>query len=172
MMNYGENKNNSSSDLLGAYWDLCNGGGSNCVTVSVFFMKKFTTITDPSDNLWGNGYEIVDNLKSSNSPATYGTDPQVYGIFQTTPNHTAVILGHHDGQWIVGHASCKNSGVGKGNGGDGDLSDGHRGDGSGFIAIETSDNPEDWQWVNAGYEFAYPDSVDTAKIEEYLQNGV
>jgi hypothetical protein len=177
MMNYGANNGNSTSDTLGAYWDLCNGSGSNCVSFSVFFMKKFTGISTPSDNMWGNGVEIVSNLKKRDAEATYGSSPKVFSVLSTPSSssfgHTAVVLGHHDGKWVVGHASCSYSGAGKGNGGNGELNGAgdSKGGGSGFIAIENTDDPTKWQWVQAGVEFAYPKSVDTEKIKKYLDNG-
>ena len=171
MMNYGENKNNSSKEAVGdSMWNMCNGGGSNCVTFSAFFMVKFAGI--PASGRWGDGQQVVDNLKARGSvDATFGTEPRVYAIISTPKQHTAVVLGHHDGKWILGHASCSYNGKGKGNGGNGDINNG-KGGGSGFIAIEDSDDPVDWQWVNSGYSFAYPDNVDTTKIAEYLTNGV
>ncbi len=177
MMNYGENKNDSSRKTVGdSMWNMCNGGGSNCVTFSAFFMLKFTSIKQ--DGLWGNGNQVVPNLKARSSvDATFGTEPRVYAVLSTPEMHTAVVLGHHDGKWIVGHASCGYQGKGRGNGGSGNLNeDGDMGwgsgGGSGFIAIEESDDPANWQWLNPGYSFAYPTNVDTAKIEEYLKNGV
>jgi len=114
-------------------------------------------------------------LQKRNADATFGTTPQVFSVLSTSAGssagHTAVVLGHHDGKWIVGHASCSYSGRGKGNGGDGDLSGAHKGGGSGFIAIESSDNPADWQWINSNVQFAYPNNVDKGKIERYLVNG-
>ena len=171
MMNYGENKNNSSKEAVGdSMWNMCNGGGSNCVTFSAFFMVKFAGI--PASGRWGDGQQVVDNLKARGSvDATFGTEPRVYAIISTPKQHTAVVLGHHDGKWILGHASCSYNGKGKGNGGNGDINNG-KGGGSGFIAIEDSDDPVDWQWVNSGYSFTYPDDVDTTKIAEYLTNGV
>ncbi|MCR5572165.1 MAG: hypothetical protein K6F57_00095 [Candidatus Saccharibacteria bacterium] len=53
MMHYGANKNDSSRKAVGSLWDFCNGGGSNCVTFSAFFMFKFTNIT--SRGATGNG---------------------------------------------------------------------------------------------------------------------
>ena len=173
MMNYGENKDDSSKNAVGALWDACNGGGSNCVTFSAFFMFKFTNITQ--NGRTGNGNEVVNVLKNrSDINVDTGHKPQVWAILSTPPQHTAVVLGHHDGKWIVGHASCSYSGKGRGNGGNGELNGegDSKGGGSGFIAIEESDDPTEWQWVSAGVEFAYPTEVDVAKIEKYLVDGV
>jgi len=46
------------------------------------------------------------------------------------------------------------------------------GGGSGFYAVEESDDPGQWQWCHPGVRFAYPSEVYVDKIEEYLQNGV
>ncbi len=170
MMNYGENRNNSSANAVGVLWNFCNGGGSNCVTFSAFFMFKFTNITQ--NGATGNGEEVVGVLKSRKDvDATYGTDPKVFAILSTPPRHTAVVLGHHDGKWIVGHASCSWWGRGKGTGGNGSLAGLNKGIGSGFVALENSDNPAEWQWVNPGVSFAYPSQVYVDKIEEYLVSG-
>lgn len=173
MMNYGENKNDSSKNAVGeGLWTIdCNGGGgSNCVTFSAFFMSKFTTIAN-ANGRWGAGDEVVNKLKERNVEATYGTEPKVYAVLSTEPQHTAVVLGHHDGKWIVGHASCGYTGVGRGNGGSGSLEGDSKGGGAGFIAIEESDDPLQWQWMKNKVEFAYPNSVDTEGIKEYLENG-
>ena len=172
MMNYGANKNDSSAKAVGDLWNFCNGGGSNCVTFSAFFMYKFTNI--PNKGATGNGNEVVDTVVGWNVGATRGTDPKVWAIISTDPIHTAVVLGHHDGKWIIGHASCSYGGRGKGNGGDGHLNSDpdSKGGGSGYIAIEESDDPGQWQWMNPGVRFAYPSEVYVDKIEEYLESGV
>jgi len=171
MMNYGANKNNSSKNVVGNLWNICNGGGSNCVTFSAFFMFKFTNIT--RNGRLGNGNEVVARLKARGDvDATFGTKPRVFAILSTNPKHTAVVLGHHDGKWIIGHASCSYHGRGRGNGGNGNMSGDNKGGGSGFIAIETSDDPSKWQWMKPGVSFAYPSKVYVDKIEEYLKNGI
>lgn len=172
MMHYGENKNGSSEAAVGALWNFCNGGGSNCVTFSAFFMYKFTDI--PNMGPTGNGNEVVDTVVGWNVGATRGTEPQVYAILSTDPIHTAVVLGHHDGKWIIGHASCNYEGRGIGNGGNGLLNGpgDSKGGGSGFVALEESDNPDEWQWMAPGVRFAYPREVYVDKIEEYLNSGV
>ena len=171
MRHYGANKNNSSRDAVGqGLWNMCNGGGSNCVTFSAFFMYKFTNI--PNKGATGNGNEVVDTVVGWNVGATRGTEPRVWAILSTDPIHTAVVLGHHDGKWIVGHASCSYYGIGEGTGGNGILTYDNMGGGSGFYAVEESDDPGQWQWCHPGVRFAYPSEVYVDKIEEYLQNGV
>ena len=170
MMHYGANKNNSSANAVGSLWNFCNGGGSNCVTFSAFFMYKFTNI--PNKGATGNGNQVVDTVVGWNVGATRGTEPQVWAIVSTDPIHTAVVLGHHDGKWIVGHASCKYDGKGEGNGGNGSLDGDNKGGGSGFVALEESDDPAKWQWMAPGVRFAYPSEVYVDKIEEYLESGV
>ncbi|MBQ9017092.1 hypothetical protein IJ103_02510 [Candidatus Saccharibacteria bacterium] len=161
-INYGANKNDSSKNATGeSLWGKCNGGGSNCVTFSAFFVNKFTS----HRNYTGNGASFASNIGVS-----MGTQPQVFSVFQSSGNengHTGVILGYHDGKYIVGHASCARE---KSGAGDGTLG----GSGSAFI-IEETGIPASWSYHGSKYSnfrFAYlADSVDTNKILEYLQNG-
>ena len=165
MRNYGANKNGSSKAATDALWDFCNGGGSNCVTFSAFFLNKFTSTyvgTTP-----GNGYEVVGNLGAKG--VSTGTTPKPFAVFSWSNGgygHTGVILGIQNGEYIVGHASCSNQGRGEGTGGDG-TSDG-RGSGSGFV-LKSSDLHT--ALLGGGTPtFAYP-TVDTNKISQYLQTG-
>lgn len=165
VINYGANRNGSSSNATGALWDYCNGGGSNCVTFSAFFVNKFT----PYTNYSGNG-----SIYATRIGAPTGTVPKVFSVFSSIGNangHTGVILGRHDGVWIVAHASCDRDKRGAGNG---LLS----GDGSAFVVTETRENPNNGGWSYPGggysnYRFAYlKDKVDLNKIMEYLQSGI
>lgn len=166
MMNYGANKNNSSRDAVGdAHWGYCGGGGSNCATFSHFFVNKFTNLTYGD----GDGFEVVDNLARENSSITVERSPRVWSVFSTTPNHTGIILGYHDGEWIVGHASCNRGKAGlrgKGNGGDGTWSG--AGTGSGFV-VKNSDIGKAMV-VSGNPKYAYLD-VDPNAIKSYLENG-
>ena len=165
VMNYGENKDNSSKDAVGgSMWNMCDGGGSNCVTFSAFFMRKFANIPSPPSGLWGNGNNVVKNLKErTDIDIEFGSEPRVFSVLSNTIQHTAVVLGHHDGKWIVGHAGCHSGGIGRGNGE-------KNGGGAAWIFVETSDDPATWQWVGTSASFAYM-NVDISKIEEYLVNG-
>jgi|GEM_PF-5547154 len=164
MMNYGENKSNSSANAMGSsLWGMCNGGGSNCVSFSAFFLNKFTS-TKYAD---GNGKDIVNNL----SGVQKGSTPQVFAVFSVTNSgtlcdgvpcgHTGIILGKEGNDWIVGHASCSSSGKGKG--------DGVSKNGSGFVI--KSSNITTALWAGGTATYAYP-TIDTASISSYLSSGV
>ncbi len=165
MMNYGANKNNSSRDVVGDHWNYCGGGGSNCATFSHFFVSKFTSLTYGG----GDGQEVVDKLAEQNSSITVERSPRVWSVFSTEPQHTGIILGYHDGEWIVGHASCSRGKAGlrgKGNGGDGTWSG--AGTGSGFV-VKNSDIGKALV-VSGNPKYAYLD-VDPNAIKSYLENG-
>ncbi|MBR3055908.1 hypothetical protein IKG64_01145 [Candidatus Saccharibacteria bacterium] len=169
MMNYGANKNGSSAAAVakdGSSWKLsgCNGGGgSNCVTFSAFFINKFTD----SIRGRGNGNRTASGMLNVEGK---GTEPRVWAIFSGGTDshpHTGVILGYHDGEWIVGHASCSGSGSGAGNGGDGTYRG--RGNGAGFVLKSSN-----LCTALLGYcpaNFAYPKNVDVDAIEAYLDTG-
>ena len=165
MMRYGENKNNDSLKAVGsAQWNIgCKGGGgSNCVTFSSFFVNKF------SSSPWGggNGNQVVGNLASHGVPT--GDQPAVYSVLSTNDSsiygHTAVVLGHHGNEWYIGHAGCSYAGSGKGNGT-------YEGGGAGFVFVETSNDPTEWNWLGSWVKFAYLEGVDTNKLQDYINNG-
>jgi len=166
MMNYGANLNNSSVIGLGkdrALWGYCGGGGSNCVTFSAFFINKFT---DSVRGL-GNGDKTVATMTNVEGK---GMEPKVWAVFSGSSGaahpHTGVILGYHDGEWIVGHASCTNGKLGKNRGkGDGTV----EGGGSGFV--RKSSNLMSAMWISHLNGFAYPKNVDVDAIERYLDTG-
>ena len=169
MMNYGENKNNSSSNATTAsLWNIdCNGGGgSNCVTFSAFFLNKFTNTYVGGRP--GDGSNVVANLR--NMGVATGKEPKVWSVFSWSNGgfgHTGVVLGYHDGKWIVGHASCSNPGSGRGDGT-------KEGGGAGFVF--NYESITDATWADAGWssslEFAYlSDQVDVSAIGEYLNSG-
>lgn len=162
MMNYGENKNDSSKESAGATsWNRCNGGGSNCVTFSQFFLNKFAGLSD-----FGlpDGSAVVRHL-GSKGMAT-GSEPRLYATFSWSGGdygHTGIVLGIHGDTIIVGHASCSSSGIGKG--------DGVSRAGSGFIRVGKADSTSTW-YGTVPTEFAYPSDVDVQAIEQYLSTGV
>ena len=169
MMNYGANKNGSSQAAVnkdGTSWKLSGckgGGGSNCVTFSAFFINKFTD----SMRGRGNGNRTASGMSNVEGK---GTEPRVWAIFSggtDSKPHTGVILGYHDGEWIVGHASCSGSGTGAGNGGDGTYAG--RGTGAGFVLKSTNLCTALLGYCPADY--AYPKNVDLAAIEQYLDTG-
>ena len=167
MQNYGENKNNASKIAAGStMWNMCNGGGSNCVTFSVFFMNKFTDAKPCSiGGRCGNGYEILDYTGNIDKSMGNNAEPRVWAVFSYRPIHTGVILGYHNGEWIVGHASCSNNGIGRGNGTS-------RHSGSGYVKKSSN-----WrQAVSLGdmtslVGFGYPKNVDVAAIERFRDIG-
>lgn len=164
MMRYGENLKNDSAKTVGnALWNMCNGGGSNCVTFSAFFLKKFTDTKVPSPT--GNGWQVVSNLGSKSGLQTDIT-PGVFSIFSSKPNHTGVVLGIHGNEYIIGHASCTNRGKGKGDGVSWGL-------GSGFVKVEKGPPSQTHWWgaTNGTLTFAYPQNVDTKAIENYVNYG-
>lgn len=158
MMSYGENKNNSSRDAVPNLWDNCNGGGSNCVTFSAFFMNKFTSMQYGG----GNGNQVVSNVTGK---FTRGTEPQIWAVFSWDSSdgygHTGVILGKDGDEWIVGHASCDSSGIGRG--------DGTQQGGGAGVVVKSSDISVACWGTPSGY--AYPDSVDTDAISTFMETG-
>ena len=166
MINYGANKNNTSFNAVGDdQWYIdCNGnsralreGGSNCVTFSAFYANKFTSMRYGG----GHGYAWVDN---ANGKLKRGTEPRVWAVFSWISGefgHTGVILGKHDGEWIVGHASCSSYGHGAGNG--------EKDVGAGFV-LHSSDLRTALLGVDA-HIYAYPDEVDFDAISEFIETG-
>lgn len=167
VINYGANKDNFTANTLGKdLWEMCNGGGSNCVSFSYFFNKAFTNLpAGPGD---GHGANIVKALAAKG--AKTGTEPKVFSTFSWSGGeqgygHTGIVLGIHGDEYIVGHASCGNQGIGPG--------DGHtfgKYGGSAIIMVGKKDNPKIW-FDKIPTEFAYPDNVDTAKISKFIETG-
>lgn len=102
--------------IAGAGTD-CNGGPlSNCVSFSVFFVRKYTNLKE--SGAAGNGSTVVSHLISLNPTVKNGHSPQPYAIFSTPSGsqmcgdvkcgHTGVILGVDiaAGKVIVGEAAC------------------------------------------------------------------
>ncbi len=166
VMSYGENKNGETERIVGDIWNNCNGGGSNCVTFSKFFMKKFT-----KKKIWagGNGGQVVSRLREAGVPT--GEVPRVGAIFSWRDDdygHTGVVLGIKDGKVIVGHASCSNQGRGAGNG---EPPYKGRNTGVGAAFILEGDPKTGYPWYGqVPTEFAYPE-VNIGEIEKYL-NGI
>ena len=160
MMNYGENKNNESRKAMGDYlWNTCNGGGSNCVSFSVFFLEKFTSTKNLGTT--GNGEHVVKHLRNARKLPT-GKTPKVGAVFSWSGGrygHTGVVLGIQGDNVIVGHASCGNSGKGRGDGT-------QRGGGSGFILTGKVNDPKTWLG-HLPDEFAYPE-VDMSAVASYV----
>jgi hypothetical protein len=106
--------------FIGGAGQGCAGGPlSNCVSLSVYFINKYTSIqgmgtgTSP-----GNGSTVVANIISRNPNIQNGHSPRPYAIFSTAAGsqdcdgvacgHTGIILGvdTERGKVIVGEAGC------------------------------------------------------------------
>lgn len=167
MRKYGKNENNDSYNTMmaspyGTPATGCTGGAlSNCVSFTAFFLNKFTSSQHPG----GNGYEIVGNL--SRYGVSTDSTPSVWSVFSyggpSGANHTGIILGYRDGEWIIGQAGCRNKGTGEGDGT-------YEGGGAG-VAVKSSDiNTATWNSTGASITYAHP-SVDTSKISSYINGG-
>ncbi len=160
VMNYGENKNNVSSDATGALWPMCLGGGANCVTFAYFFNHKFTDL--PAGTGDGDGAQIVSSLKAKGADS--GSEPKVFSTFSWANGgygHVGVVLGIHGDQIITGHANCFLSSPGKG--------DGYSLAGAAQIKIGKKDDPATWGGTMPS-GFAYPKNVDTNAIEAFVNS--
>ncbi len=165
--NYGANKNGYSRKMAGpAYWAYCGGHGSNCVTFSKFFNAAFTDI--PTTGRMGNGVDVVKNMRAKG--AKTGSEPKAFATFSWGDGgagHTGIVLGVHGDTVIVGQASCS-AGTQKGAKGAGSGT--KWGDGAAYVMIGKKNDPKVWQGV-VPKEFAYPSSVDTAKIQKFIADG-
>ena len=118
MNNY---KNGADSEgFIGGSGRGCAGGPlSNCVSFSIFFLNKYTTLQGFGDGVsTGNGSTVVANIIARNPSVQNGHSPRPYAIFSTPSGtemcgdticgHTGVILGvdTERGKVIVGEASC------------------------------------------------------------------
>jgi hypothetical protein len=115
-------KNNSDNvKYIGGAGKECPGGPlSNCVSFSVYFINKYTSITGFDSGAPGNGSTVVANIISRNPNISNGHSPRPYAIFSTPSGsqqcgpvkcgHTGVILGVDttNNKVIVGEASCGN----------------------------------------------------------------
>jgi hypothetical protein len=163
VINYGTNTGGDSEKTVGtAYWNACNGGGSNCVTFSRFFMNKFTK--EKGSNPMGNGEAVVANNTARGIPS--GNTPKPFAVFswsKGTYGHTGVVLGIHGDTIIVGHASCSNPGRGPGDGYSWNS-------GSAIIRVGKASDPSVWLGTMPT-GFSYP-TVDINAIQDYLGGGV
>lgn len=172
MKNYGANKNNASKKATGIWYvgkypnkqkpNLnTKNCGANCVTFVDFFVNKFTD----SIRGKGDGNETADKMSNVEGK---GMEPRIWGIFSTNAPghpHTGVILGYHNGEWIVGHASYSMSRCGAGDGVT-------VGSGAGFV--RKSSNLLKAFFTPAGgkiIKIAYPKNVDVAAIERFIETG-
>ena len=115
MSNY---KNNSDNEqyVTGADKTCAGGPLANCVSFSMYFVHKYTTLKQ--SGAAGDGSTVVAKLISQNPDAKNGHSPQPYAIFSTANGkqdcgdvkcgHTGVILGVDisKGTVVVGEAGC------------------------------------------------------------------
>ena len=165
-INYGTNKNNSSSEQVPVIWNYCNGGGSNCTTFSGFFINKFSEFF--VGDATGDGWETVGKVRAQG--AQTGKEPRTWSIFSWpdgSTGHTGLIAGYENGEWIVIQASCGHRNIGPGDGTE-------AGGGSAFVI--KSSNIED-ATLGGGFgeeyiEYAYlEDRIDMSAISRYLSTG-
>lgn len=172
MKNYGANKNNSTSNAISGYWNLCQPGGhgSNCVSFSAFFLKKFTNVNNGELTELPDGHAVVDRLANRYN-VSVGTAPQVWSVFSWSGGefgHTGVILGYHDGKYIVGQASCTRGHNGIGGEGDGTTS----GNGSGVVVMDSDVVTAIWGNGATNIKYAYiADQINFNSLSNYLATG-
>ena len=169
-MNYGDNKNNYPSSVM-TLWHSCGDaygndwGGSNCVSFSEFFVNAFTDYKFPI----ANGNAVVPNFSLLNPSVQTGTEPRPFSVFSIssgTYGHTGVLVGIHDGKYILVQASCPRGQRGIRGKGDGT----EEGGGSAWVVTEVDDDPANWSGIysNSTITFAYLTDIDTAKLKEFI----
>lgn len=109
-------KNSSDSiNYIGGAGTGCTGGAlANCVSFSVYFINKYTSLKGMGKGTTpGDGRTVVANAISRNPNANNGHSPQPYAIFSTSNTndsrgHTGVVLGvdTENKKVIIGEASC------------------------------------------------------------------
>jgi hypothetical protein len=109
-----------SVNYIGGAAQGCTGGPlSNCVSFSVYFINKYTTLQGfGAGTTPGNGSTLVANIVARNPGVPTGHSPRPYAIFSVASGkddcdgvpcgHTGVILGVDtaNGKVIVGEAAC------------------------------------------------------------------
>lgn len=115
-------KNNPDNvKYIGGAGQSCAGGPlSNCVSLSIYFVNKYTDLK--SNPTPGNGSTVVANLIAANPGVENGHSPRPYAIFSTPSGsqmcgsvkcgHTGIILGVDKarGVVVVGEAACGSPG--------------------------------------------------------------
>jgi hypothetical protein len=121
MESYKSNPDNAK--YIGGAGRGCPGGPlSNCVSFSVYFANKYTSIQGMGNGTSsGNGSTVAANIISRNPNIENGHSPRPYAIFSTASGsemcgsvkcgHTGVILGVNTDskKVIVGEAGCGNA---------------------------------------------------------------
>jgi hypothetical protein len=115
-MNEYKNTPSNVQYIAGAGQDCPGGPLSNCVSFSVYFVRKYTDYKE--SGAAGNGSTVVAHLLGLNPTAANGHVPRPYAIFSTPSGsqmcgdvkcgHTGVILGVDvaNGLVVVGEAAC------------------------------------------------------------------
>lgn len=115
MDNYKNNPDNVKY-IGGAGQDCAGGPLANCVSFSIYFVNKYTTLKTKGSP--GNGSTVVANLIGVNPDTKNGHSPRPYAIFSVPSGsqmcdgvkcgHTGVILGVDTaaGKVVVGEAGC------------------------------------------------------------------
>lgn len=176
MMRYGENVNGFSQKMANKSgynsWGECGGNGANCVTFSQFFNTAFTDMPVFGYN---NGYKVVSGL--ANHGVTTGSEPKLFATFSAEPTpfdgygHTGIILGIQGDTLIIGQANCFDGRGQNGRPVSKGAGDGTReGRGSGFVMTGVITANVAYMGENPT-GFAYPNTVDTAAILEFIEKG-
>ena len=90
----------------------CDGGPLyNCVTFSVYFINKYTSLKGFSTIGAGNGRDVVKNIRLRNIDVTVDNTPEIYAVFSRNSGewgHTGIVLGIDtaNNKLIIGEASC------------------------------------------------------------------
>lgn len=158
--------------LLGEIWKTnkyhndINKGGGNCVTMSIFFIKKFTNISNVTQG-YGNGNQFVTGF-SNRHQTPVGSTPAVWSVFSRNNSndfgHTGVVVGIHNNKIITVEADWSSSATGEGNG--------NHGTGSGYVSEITIKNGR--LFTRSGEDvthskFTYLDNyIDLNKINNFI----
>jgi len=90
-----------SSAVTASDWSLPSDHGKwNCVSLSAYFVQRFTEVGHRTNVTWGNGRDVAHNLKNVNNKITTGTTPKPFSIFSTTSGDT-----------MCGSEKCGHTGV-------------------------------------------------------------
>ena len=178
-MNYGANKGGLGSRLMGEAWEYCGGSGSNCVTLSAFFVRAFTKYRyEPK---YGNGKDVVDKfmyqnrnkkLIKDNHPAPFSILSAIGGPDSDVDSkygHTAIVIGATDKEYLVAHAGCGRREHGQG---DGTV----KGRGSAFISREAkSKQVSEWLWLRKVKKYIFvhldPDEIKMDELMNFIKQG-
>lgn len=164
MQRYSENNNDESKDHAGL-WSLDNTQGSNCVTFSQFFLARFTNARYQG----GNGFQVVDLLKTTDgnknsNPSAFSVFSYGDGVSSKYSNHTGVVLGFENGEYITGEAGYYSKNKIPNCPGDGTLD----GNGAGYV-VKRGIDPLKWSiYVQGRINFFHPKQIKIEEIRKYI----